>query len=427
MKTKRRKKFAWSSLVYNNRLMLLASFVTAFCIWVIMMYNNTDENQTWKIDNVPVTVEYSTGAVEEGLKVYNLSKNSVSVSISGNSLAIRQVKAENIEVVATITENMKDRKNNTLTLSARKKGEVLTDFSVTSIDPGTVTAEVDVAKEASFPIENGITASAETGYFVRQPQFSAETVTISGPSSVISRISKVVAEYEFPEPLSETKDFVADLVLYDEDGEKIESDYLTLSTETVDVRLTVLWQEDVPLVASFTGKPASFPDRLITISPETVTFAGPKEGFETFQDISLTPIDFSNIDLVTKTFKVDIVTPEGFVNISNYQSATISVDLDGYAEKWVSINSITPVNVSDQMDVTVLNESLEILIVGPASDVAKITDQNVYAQVNMSSRKEFGTTELPVTVGIQGNTSCWVSGSYIATVTASEKAVSASE
>ena len=351
MKTKQRKKFVWSSLVYNNRLMFLVSFLAAFCIWVIMMYNNTDENQTWKIDNIPVTVEYSTGAVEEGLKVYNLSKNSVSVSISGNSLAIRQVKAENLEVVATVTENMKDRKNNTLTLSARKKGELLTDFSVTSIDPGTVTAEIDVAKEAAFPIENGIVANAENGYFVKQPQLSAETVTVSGPESVVARIDKVVAEYTFPEALNESKDFVADLVLYDENGEKLENDYLTLSTDTVEVRLVVLWQEKIPLVASFTGKPASFPDRLITIEPQTVSFAGPEDSFSSFQDIALTPIDFSNIDLTTKTFTVDIVTPEGFLNISNYQSATILVDLDGYSEKWVSINTIVPVNLSsDQME-----------------------------------------------------------------------------
>lgn len=422
MKTKQRKKFVWSSLVYNNRLMFLVSFLAAFCIWVIMMYNNTDENQTWKIDNIPVTVEYSTGAVEEGLKVYNLSKNSVSVSISGNSLAIRQVKAENLEVVATVTENMKDRKNNTLTLSARKKGELLTDFSVTSIDPGTVTAEIDVAKEAAFPIENGIVADAENGYFVKQPQLSAETVTVSGPESVVARIDKVVAEYTFPEALNESKDFVADLVLYDENGEKLESDYLTLSTDTVEVRLVVLWQEKIPLVASFTGKPASFPDRLITIEPQTVSFAGPKDSFSSFQDIALTPIDFSNIDLTTKTFTVDIVTPEGFLNISNYQSATILVDLDGYSEKWVSINTIVPVNLSsDQMEATVLNQSLEVLVVGPTSDVAKITDQNVYAQVNLSSRKELGTAELPVTVGIQGNTACWVSGSYVVPVTLSEK------
>ena len=120
---KEKKKFSWSSLVYNNRLMLALSFVAAFCIWIVMMYNNTDINQTWKIDNVPITVEYTTGAVENGLKVYNLSRNAVSVSISGNSLAIRQVKAENIEVVATVTESMANEQNNTLTLSARKKGK----------------------------------------------------------------------------------------------------------------------------------------------------------------------------------------------------------------------------------------------------------------------------------------------------------------
>ena len=48
-----------------------------------------------------------------------------------------------------------------------------------------MTAEIDVAREASFQIENGITASVEQGYFMESPQFSTETVTISGPESVV--------------------------------------------------------------------------------------------------------------------------------------------------------------------------------------------------------------------------------------------------
>ena len=107
----------------------------------------------------------------------------------------------------------------------------------------------------------------------------------------------------------------------------------------------------------------------------------------------MTPIDFSNIDLSTRTFNVDIVTPEGFVNVSNYQSATITVNLEGYSEKWVSVGNITPVNVADGIEATVLNQSLEVLVVGPANDVARITDQDIYAQVNMSNRQEIGTAE----------------------------------
>lgn len=412
----------WSNLFYNNRFVMVFSFIVACCLWAAIMSNNTDENQTWKIDNVPITVEYSTGAVESGLKVYNLSKSDVSVSIQGNSLTVRQVKAENLEVVATITENMKDATNNTVILSARKKNGVLADFSVASIEPGTITAEVDVAKEATLPIENEISVVVETDCYARQPTLSSETVVISGPQSIVNQIDKVVAKYEMAETLTETKEFSAPLVLYDDAGNVIENSYIQLSPSAVNVRVPVLWRKTIPIVTEFRNKPTAFPDSLITATPVEIEVAGAKESLGTLNNIVLSPIDFSKVNLSNTVFTLEIGLEADFYNISNYETSLIKFDLQGYQERTVTIDTITVVNVKDDREVEVRNDSIDVQIIGPAGDVAKISQANLYAQVNMSKRQDaLGTQEVPLTVGIQGNTSCWVSGSYTASVYISEK------
>ena len=100
-------KFSWDKIIHNDKIVILFSIFIALVFWISMTNAKTDDNHTWKIENVPITVEYSTGAVEAGYKVFDTDKSTVAVSISGNSLTVRQIKADNIEVVAAITENAK--------------------------------------------------------------------------------------------------------------------------------------------------------------------------------------------------------------------------------------------------------------------------------------------------------------------------------
>jgi len=405
-------KFSWDKIIHNDKIVFAFSVFLAFVIWISMMNAKTDDNHTWKIENVPITVEYSTGAVEAGYKVFDTDKSTVSVSVSGNSLTIRQVKADNIEIVATITENAKEGEN-TISLSSRKKNSLMYDFTIESIDPGTLTAYIGIAKEKTFTIESAIAADLEDNYYARQPQLDGETVTISGPSEVVDRISKVCAEYAFESPINETKEFSANLVLYDENGQEIESDYITMSKSSVNVKLTVLWKQNVKLEPSYINKPSLFPSKLINVSVDSALFAGPKESFDSLKSITLAPIDFSKVNLLSKSFSVDILSPEGLTNIGNDKAVDISFNLDGYVEKWITLSEITSINVPVGTKAEVHNESITVLVVGPASEVGTITAADLNAQVNLSGvDTSQATVTVPVAVSINNNNSCWIYGSY---------------
>ena len=408
-----KRKFSWFKLFSNNRFVAVFSLLAAFSIWMIMMNGNTDEMQSWKVDNVPIVVEYTTGAVEAGYKVYDTDRSAVTVSVSGNSLSVRQVQASDIEVVATINDSVKPG-SNTVTLTARKKSDALTNFTIEGIEPSTITAEIDVAKETVFEIENGIQATPAEDYYISTPQFSVETVSVSGPESVVAQIKNVRAEYVFSEPLSESKSFSAALVAYNESGEVIENEFLTFSVETVEVRLPVLWKQNVSLKATFTNRPSAFPSSLMKISPSSITIAGAKESFSTIKDISLNPLDFGKVNLSTTKFSMDIVVPEGFTNISNTQTATISFDLSDYLERWITIDEIAQVNVPSNVTVIIPDESLSVLVVGPSTDISQLTDQNIYARVDLSGQQfmESGEVQLTITVSVQDSNSCWVYGTY---------------
>lgn len=405
-------KFSWDKIINNDKIVLLFSIFIALVFWISMTNAKTDDNHTWKIENVPITVEYSTGAVEAGYKVFDTDKSTVAVSISGNSLTVRQIKADNIEVVAAITENVKEGEN-TITLSGRKKNFLMSDFTIVSIDPGTLSAYIGVAKEKTFEIESAISVNLEDNYYARRPVLDGETVTVSGPAEIIDKIAKVSAEYSFETPINETKDFVAPIVLYDEHGERIESEYISISKESVGVKLTVLWKQNIRLDPSYVNKPQLFPQKLISVSVDSALFAGPKESFANLNSITLSPIDFSKINLLSNSFSVDILSPEGLVNIGNEKAVDISFELKGYVEKWITLSEISPTNIPVGTKAEVYNDSLTVLVVGPAADVAGITAADLTAQVNLSGvDSSLGTVTVPVNVSINGNNSCWIYGSY---------------
>lgn len=412
---KSRKKFSWSYLFGNNRFVLIFSIVFSFCLWMIMMYNNTDANQTWKIDGIPVTVEYTSGAVEAGYKVYNLNKSTVSVSIAGNSLSIRQIKAENIEVVATITDSAK-KGENTISLTARKKSGVISDFKVASVDPGTISAYIDVSKEKVFNIDSNINASVAENYYMKPPQFENETVTLNGPEADLAKVAKVAAEFSFDSPINETKEFVANLVMYDDEGKPIKNDYISMTQNTVKVKIPVLWQQSVSLQTTFPNIPSQFSRKLITVNPESVMFAGQKDSFKNLSSITLSPVDFSKINLSSTSFSVNIVTPDGFTNIGNENTAKINFNLYGYVEKWIVVSDITFVNVPVNKSAELYNSSVSVMVVGPSDAVNALSSSDLSAQISLSNVSNVGTTDLPMNVSIINNSTCWVYGSYKTTV-----------
>ncbi len=410
-----RKRWSWSRLFGNKRFALVFSILLAFIIWTVLMYRNTDDTQNWRIDDVPITLEYTTGAVESGYKVYDTNKSAVSVSVTGNTLTVRQVKAENLEVVATITGSLQ-KGNNTVSLSARKKSGSMNDFTVASIDPGTIEVYVDVPKEKTLSIENGISASVAENYYMPTPQFANETVTVSGPETEVNRVVRAAAEYDFTAPLSETREFPAQVVLYDENGEPVESAYLSASLSSVDVRIQVLWQQSVPLQPTFVNRPALFANRYYTLTPDSVTLAGSKDSFNTLTSITLPPFDFSKLNLSTESYMIEIPALEGFTSISGEKRTTLRFNLNGYSEKWFTVTEIAIANKPADREVEIYDQSISVMVVGPTQDLESLEETAVSATLNLSNVETTGTTELPITVAVSGTNTCWVYGTYKAAV-----------
>lgn len=423
---KEKKRLNISDLFYNNHFVMAFSLVAALILWFIMSLTNTTERPR-EVGDVPISVELSTAAQEENLKVFEQSADTATVSVSGNSVIVNRLQGSDMKATATlssVTLSSTGMTEYTLTLTPEKVTNELSDYTLVSVNPREVTVWVDQYQEKSFPIESNLQYGRDDKYYYNTPTLSSDSVTISGPASSVKKVDKVVASYSTEEVLTSTKIFQCNLTAYDVNGEAIDDKYLEFSTQTVDVTVSVFPRQEVELVASGINMPKNFSSSRMTVAPEKIIIAGPEDVLKNMTSITLDPVDFSNVNLSNTKIPITLSLPTGFKNISNSWNVEVNIDLDGYDEKDVQLlaKNITVKNPGADQTVQVLTDSLTIHAVGPESEIKALSSDDVYGTIDMTGQNDAsGSVELPVTVGFTDANGCWAYGKYTVSVSVSKK------
>lgn len=415
-------------LFYNNKFVLILSVVIAFIIWVALAFNDT-EHFPKRINEVPISVQLSDEAQQQGLTVYSPTKtDTVSVTISGNTLIVNQIRSSDIEVVPMSVSQITAPGDYKIALMG-KNVSALSSFEFVNIYPSEWTVHVDRAAKKSFPIKMPANMDKidTSGYYSPGPTADTESVTISGPETEVNKIDHVSIDYSAGSTaLTETKSVQAPLVLYDSSGNVITpSHYVTMSISQVNVTIQVQPKKTVKVRPTFTNQPAGLQmdqDSAFTVTPGTIEIAGPKDTLSKISEVSLEAIDFSQINTTHNSFNQQISQlPTGCTNLSSGTTAQVTLkNMSQYTSKEITITNFTKMNVPDGMTAAMETKSLTVSIVGKESDIATLTDGNITAAVDFSNVQETGTTNAPVSIKIGGNKNCWAYGTYQASVTLSK-------
>lgn len=419
------RKFKIGSLFYNDKFVLLFSIFASIVLWIVLASTNTEEHPR-SIVNVPIKVTLSDAAQQDGLKVFSPVNSTATVSIKGNSMIVNQISASDLELTA-LASTITAPGTYTIPLQVRATG-TLSDFMVDSISPPQVIISVDRYKEKTFQIDTDIKYksdyTSDPSYFVGAATLSSDSVTITGPEKDISQINRVAIQYEVSDTLRESKSFTSDLILYDVNGNKLSVGKMKLSVEKVDVTIPVLPRKVLPLSISFINKPDALqlsPDQ-VTVEPQSIEVAGPKESIDSLNEISLAPIDFATISPTKNTFNVNVTLPTGCRNLSSIPVAKVTLHVEGLATRSLVVTNFSVKNLASDKTANIYTNNLPVTVVGPEAEISKLTSSNLSAQIDMAGKENFtGHTEMPATISISGASSSWVYGSYMANLNVSAK------
>lgn len=416
-----KKRFSLNNLLQNSKFLLVCSVVISVCIWMYMSYTIGNDT-TVTITDIPVQIELPDDAISNGLQIFSGADTRASITISGNRATVGSINQS--DIVVTGSGTLIDSSGYyTLSLSASKSNPYADYQFVSTVSPSTVEVFVDYLRESSFEIQDNVVYKVSDGYYA-STSLSTKNILISGPQTEVSKIAKVSAVANVNEKLNASTVVSADIVLYDSNGNELDSDLFTIDNTSVEVSISVLPEKTVKVKPVYINKPSGLKitDDMITVEPSSILIAGTKDVLDITDSVNLEPIDFSTLKNEKATFNLGIDIPTDCKNISNESSAKVTLDLSSLTTKKLTVEKFTVDGLSSDYRADVTQKNIEITVVGPKSELDDLSPSDVTAVIDASASSGMtGSVSLPVTFNFQSTRSSWSYGSYKANLTITEK------
>ncbi len=414
--------FSLNNLLKNNKFVFVVAVLISISVWIYMSMGSSNDT-TVTVTNIPIQIELSDEAKQNGLQVFYGGDQSSSVTITGNRAILGSVSASDITVTASASA-IDTPGEYQLSVTAAKTNPSGNFEINSSATPSYVTVFVDYYRESSFNIQENVVVNIDSGYY-GSTSLSNDTVNISGPQSEVSKIAKVSASAELGDKkINSSTETDCDLILYDSDGNVIESDMINMDITSVTATISVLPEKSVKVVPSYVNKPSGLEitDDMISIDPNEILLAAPKNVLNSTDYVSLESIDFSTLKNEKISFdSIGIDIPSECKNISNSTSAKVFLDLSSFKSKTFTVSKFSVQGLSKEYNASVTQNNMTITVIGPEDQINKLNDASFTALIDTSDMQgTIGSVQMPVTISISGADKCWVYGSYKANLTISK-------
>lgn len=408
-------------LLHDNKFLFLCALFISLALWVYLSTGNGND-ATITIKNIPVQIDLSKDAISNGLTIFSEDEQTVSVTVTGNRAILGSLTQSDI-IVNAVTSTIDSSGSYSLSLSATKSNPYLDFKIVSAVTPSTVNVFVDYLRETSFDIQDNLVYKVSDGYYA-STALETKSVIITGPQTVVSKISKVAAVATMKDILSATTDTNAKIVLFDSDGKEFTSDLITIDATTVNAKISVLPEKNVNVVPVFVNKPENIvlDDDIIKISPPTILLAGTNNVLDKINNVTLETIDFSNLKNEKAVFNLGIDIPSDCKNISNTSNADVVVDLSSFSSKSITVSKFTVNGLSSKYSAIISQKSIDIVVYGSKEEINNLDASNVTAIIDTSEFSgTVGSVSMPLKFSFGNNNTCWTGNSYKANLIITEK------
>ncbi len=416
----------------QNFSLVIYSIVIAVIAWfIIAMAVYPSISKT--VANIPVSLDISnTSAAENGLSLISCDVESVEVKILGNRAEIGNITEEDL-TARIVADNVTSTGTKTLSISIAGINDEV-EFEVEDIVPDTATVVFDKYETREFQITPEIPGiSLAAGKVVDNENYVCEpdVVTITGPSAQLDKINKCVAVSNKKFTIDSSYAIASDEIkLYSEDGTTLDQSSMKFNNTSFLINIPVLTQKTLDLSVGISGAPSNFDTSVLKfkLSADTITLASNASQTEFPQTFEVGKVRLSDLEPgYTTTFQI---TAEGFKNMSNLETVTVTLDDSELSKRDFTINEFNIVNPPDGYEFDVLTQSLNVSVVGPEDVINEITPSDIVADVNLLNTDqipESGSFNWDVTISFPQYDNIWAvtRSKVIVSKTAKEKETTA--
>lgn len=307
----------------------LLSVAIAAIMW-FMVINITQPVDTRNYSR-PLSIENIDALTSRNLTVGNLEelKNTkITVRVKAQRTALDRLNQNPEWITATVdlSELSYAVNGDTVALPVNVSVQGGNTYGISSKSPSVVEVKVETLASKELPVDVQLQGYLEDGMYLSEPELSAETVLVMGPSSLVNRVTAVRAVIS-AEDLKETPIVNTKLLCCDMEGMEVKG--VTTNVEEITVSYALHDLRQVPIQVDITGTPASgYQVGNIICTPQYAQITGSAEDLENIIFLQMDSIDVSGrSSSVTETFYLKDYLPEG-ISLTAEDSGIIQITVE---------------------------------------------------------------------------------------------------
>lgn len=414
--------------IKKNYKTVIAAFIIACVLWVAVSVLTFD-TITNRINGIDVVTQPTDYMTMNNLQITSEITDKVNIQIEGKRYDISDLSASDFTAKVDLS-SVRTAGTYTLPLKVEPK-TTSREIVFTSIRPEQISVTIDEIISKEFPITGAADVIPPNEYYLGEITTSPAAITLTGSSTLIGRVMRVEAVSTLHGNISESQQTGSEIKVYGA-GNRLISEGLTLSTDSVWVDIPIFKQKELPLNFQITNYPSNFDISSLKykIIPDKITVAAPDSSIDNIPQLDIGTVDLSDLTLTTTSY-INIVLPDGYKNLSGNVNARIEWETDDYGQLDFNVTNenIKITNSPTNFDVSLVTNSLKLTVIGPSERLAEISSSDITVTANLfGTQLHEGLQEVSVSVQIKGSRqSCWVSGNYKVTVNAVPATESGSE
>lgn len=392
---------------WKTKQKIIVQVVSLFISIGLWLYVTNTENpiRTVEVSKVPVQLLNANALSDQGIALVPNQNIYVDLKVEGYSQDVYKLNKDDFSIQIDLDEYALKVGDNSIPITIVDTPSNVTVKNTSNL---VVTVKIEELIEKDFKVESRIDVAAKVNYYAAQPEIEPETVTVSGPHSLVSQVKEVVV---LGQEDNVSEDIVKnyEVIPIDDSGYTVEG--VKLSTERVQVIIKVNSGKSVPIKVGTTG---SVNDNVnitsMELSQDYVEITGPKEVLDSINEIYTENIDLS---IITKDSnkEVALIFPDG-IEKASISYVTVSIEVEETKEN--EENEVTRVfeveyttsGLASGLNMTASSNKVKIVLKGSKSKLDSISIENIVASIDLSSITEAGQyTETPavnITGDVQG-------------------------
>ena len=346
----------------------LVCILLSLCLWIYVT-NIKNPIKSYELKNVPVEILNSNSLQDSGLALVPNQNFYVNLKIEGNTQDLFNVDKDSFKIIVDLSEYVLKKGENKVAVNIKESPS-----SITIKNSNGLTISVNTEEYATneVPVKSEINITSKSSYYVATPVFSPKTVVVSGPKSLVKKVTKVVAQGEESNA-----------------SKTIVKDFVKLSEKWVEGTIEINEGKIVPIKINTTG---TLKDGLTlkSISGDIteVGITGPEDVLRNISEIGTEEINLSEIKDSTN-IEVALGIPDKISIYNGKSSINVNISIDKAKTKDFTI-AYSIVGAADGLTITPDSNKVTITVSANSDVLDSITEENFNAQLDVSQYTEAG-------------------------------------